>query len=201
MPRPFRYHIWDDARFDGGAPFGTATLNVPNMPIRGVVRRGGESKTFYSLVRDFAELRREGADKGIVDSAVVDVGSSAGGRAIPALKVGKGTRHKVLFTGAHHSREWISVEIPYYVAEYLIRNYKESPTTYKERLVKKLVDTRAIWFVPMVNPEPKLALFAPNVSNAPVKLPEIAGPTTPYWLPSVALMPLVPVGTATTSLV
>lgn len=151
MPRPFRYHMLDDDAFASVGEFGSATVEVPINSRTPTDRK--ESKEFYSLVRDFNALRSEGGAKGIVDTAVVDVGRSSKGRAIPALKVGKGTRHKVLFTGAHHSREWVSVEIPYYVAEYLVRNYKEEPTTYKERLLKKLVDTRTIWFVPMVNPD------------------------------------------------
>lgn len=151
MPRPYRYHVWDDASFDGGAAFGESTLRVPLVPIQGRAPAGRESKTFYSLVRDFAELRREGAAKGIVDAGLTEIGTTSLGNSIPVLKVGKGTRHKVLFTGAHHSREWISVEIPYYVAEYLVQNYQDNPANFKERLIKRLVDTRTIWFVPMVN--------------------------------------------------
>lgn len=154
MPRPYLYHVWDDGKFEGKPDFSSITRNdVPNVAINGIVPPGGVTKEFYSLVRDFAALRKEGVEKGIVDAGVVDAGTSAKGRAIPALKVGKGNRHKVIFTGAHHSREWVSVEIPYYVAEYLVRNYKDEPTSYKERLIKKLVDTRTIWFIPMVNPD------------------------------------------------
>ena len=153
MTRPFHYHVLDHDKFDGVAAFGSVTLNVPLLPVRNVAQPGSQPKEFYSLVRDFAELRKEGVVKGIVDAGVTEVGTSSRGRSIPALKLGKGARHKVIFTGAHHSREWVSVEIPYYVAEYLIRNYKEEPTTYKERLIKKLVDTRTIWFIPMVNPD------------------------------------------------
>lgn len=153
MARPYRYHLWDDSEFDGKPAFGSIIKRVPNVLIEGKVNPDGQLKEFYSLVRDFSELRKEGASKGIVDEGVTEVGTSFEGRAIPALKVGKGARHKVIFTGAHHSREWVSVEIPYYVAEYLIRNYREEPATYKERLVKRLVDTRTIWFIPMVNPD------------------------------------------------
>lgn len=153
MARPYRYHIWDDKGFEGKPAFGSFALDVPKVPINGIVPPGKETKEFYSLVRDFAELRKEGAAKGIVDAGLTEVGKSSGGLSIPVLKVGKGARHKVLFTGAHHSREWVSVEVPYYVAEYLVRNYKEEPGNYKERLIKKLVDTRTIWFVPMVNPD------------------------------------------------
>jgi len=59
----------------------------------------------------------------------------------------------VLFTGCHHAREWISVEIPYLVAEYLIENYTDAPANNKQRRIKHLLDNRKIWFVPMVNPD------------------------------------------------
>jgi carboxypeptidase T len=116
---------------------------------------GTESRTVYSLKKDMDELRADGAAKGIVDAGVVDVGKSWGppGKELWALKLGTGSAHKVLFTGCHHAREWISVEIPYLVAEYLVRNYRDPPTTDKERRIKHLLANREIWFVPMVNPD------------------------------------------------
>jgi carboxypeptidase T len=114
---------------------------------------GTETKDVYSLKKDMAQLRTDGAAKGIVDAGVVDVGTSSEGRELWALKVGKGASHKVLFTGCHHAREWISVEIPYLVAEYLIQNYTSSPTTDKEKRIHHLVENREIWFVPMTNPD------------------------------------------------
>lgn len=150
MPRPYLYHVLDDDAFGSAGPYGSASLRVPIHSLQATKNK--ESKSFYSLVRDFKELRKEGQAKGIVDASLEDIGKSSKGRPIPVLKVGKG-RHKVLFTGAHHSREWISVEVPYYVAEYLVKNYREEPTSYKERLIKKILDERTIWFVPMVNPD------------------------------------------------
>lgn len=149
MSRPFLYHVWDLPDFDSVGPFESVRIQVPTL----FDPRAREHKRFYSLKRDLAELRREGAAKGIVDASVTSIGTSHEGRDIPAIKVGKGTRHKVLITGAHHSREWISIAIPYYVAEYLVRAYTDSPATDKERRIKKLLDTRAIWFVPMSNPD------------------------------------------------
>ncbi|PLX15732.1 MAG: hypothetical protein C0601_12205 [Candidatus Muiribacterium halophilum] len=51
------------------------------------------------------------------------------------------------FWGAHHSREWISIEVPIAIAQYLIENYD------KDLEVKKIVDNNEIWVVPMVNPD------------------------------------------------
>lgn len=185
MSRPYLYHVWDLPEFDAVGPFGSVQVEVPKV----LNRNHREKKRFYSLKRDFAELRKEGAAKGIVDAGVTEIGTSHEGRGIPCLKVGKGTRHKVIFTGAHHSREWVSVAIPYYVAEYLIRTYKDEPANYKERLVKKLVDTRAIWFIPMANPDGHMHTIKFNRKWRPnrreLELPAMT--LTRHWTPEGTL--------------
>jgi len=150
MPRPFHYHIWHRPVFDPLPAGASSVISVPRLS-----GAGSESRTVYSLKKDMNELRAEGKAKGIVDDSVIHVGKSSvsPGRELWALKVGNGSAHKILFTGCHHAREWISVEIPYLVAEYLIRNYRDPPTTDKERRIKHLLMNREIWFVPMVNPD------------------------------------------------
>jgi hypothetical protein len=124
------------------------------------------------------KLREVGTQKGIVDPEVTVVPypenrviksvqlaeSNAIGvqRAIFALKVGKGSKHKVLIAGGIHAREWLSVEVPFLIAKYLIENYSETPfadnseglaTSLEERKrIKHLLENREIWFVPMINP-------------------------------------------------
>lgn len=99
------------------------------------------------------QLRSDGIAKGIVDASVRDVGKSTDGKELWALKVGKGSKHKVLITGCHHAREWISVEVPFLVAKHLIDQYTDAPVTDAEKRIKHLVDNREIWFVPLVNPD------------------------------------------------
>ncbi len=53
----------------------------------------------------------------------------------------------VLIMGAHHAREWISVEVPMATAKALLEGYGQD-----DRLTH-LVNEREIWFVPMVNPD------------------------------------------------
>lgn len=181
MTRPFLYHVWDDDRFDSVGPFESVSMPVPTLKNPKVF----ENKRFYSLKRDFEELRKIGVAKGIVDDSVTDVGTSDEGLEILALKVGKGPRHKVLFTGAHHSREWISISVPYYVAEYLVQNYTDTPTTDKQRRIKKLVDTRTIWFIPMSNPDGHMftiqhdRMWRPNRRKIHITAFEI----TRHWTP------------------
>ena len=53
----------------------------------------------------------------------------------------------ILFMGGTHAREWISVEVPFYLAKYLVEHYSTDPK------VKQLIDSREIWIVPLVNPD------------------------------------------------
>jgi hypothetical protein len=45
------------------------------------------------------------------------------------------------------------VEMAYYIAEYLINTYTDTPSTPKEKRIKHLLMNRQIYFVPMVNPD------------------------------------------------
>ena len=114
---------------------------------------GTEPKRFYNLKQDMEKLRTDGGAKGIVATAVTDIGRSHKGKELWAIKIGKNSSHPVFIVGCHHAREWISVEVPYLLAEYLITKYKTTPVTSQEKRVKHLVDNREIWIVPMVNPD------------------------------------------------
>jgi hypothetical protein len=142
------YHVWHHTSLDGKPAFATTGLMVPKIGPPGT---GQELKLFQSLMNDMDQLRADGVKKGIVDGAIRDVGASTDGLQLWALKVGKGADHKVLFTGCHHAREWISVEVPFLVAKYLIDHYSDAPQSETEKRVKHLVDNREIWFVPLVN--------------------------------------------------
>jgi hypothetical protein len=52
-----------------------------------------------------------------------------------------------LFLGCQHAREWIAIEVPLYIAQYLAANYNVDPE------VRHLVDSCEIWIVPVVNPD------------------------------------------------
>jgi hypothetical protein len=84
---------------------------------------------------------------------VFDIGDSIEGRDILAIKISDNPdvdevdEPDVLYMGATHAREWISVEIPMYLAYHLVINYGVDPN------ITKFVDEREIWIVPMVNPD------------------------------------------------
>jgi carboxypeptidase T len=148
MPRPYLYHVWHRTSFDALPAWSSKTITGPRTS-----GTGTETKKVYSLKKDMEQLRADGKAKGIVDDSVVSVGKSLNGKELWALKVGKGSTHKVLITGCHHAREWISVEVAYLVAEYLIQNYTATPSNDKEKRIKHLLMNREILFIPMVNPD------------------------------------------------
>lgn len=88
-------------------------------------------------------------------TAIQSIGKSIEGRDIWAihfntssddLKSGKSNKPGILFTGNHHAREHLSLEVPLMLAEYLANNHGEAA-------VNDLLMTRDIWIIPMVNPD------------------------------------------------
>lgn len=53
----------------------------------------------------------------------------------------------ILFVGNHHARELVTVEIPLLLIHHLLDNYGKDPE------ITRLVDTRDIWVIPMLNPD------------------------------------------------
>lgn len=94
----------------------------------------------------------------------VEIGRSHEGRVIFALKISKDVsvndprKPEVLITGAHHAREWISVETPIYFAKQFLNNYDTDDS------VRHMVDSLQIWIVPIVNPDG--LVFSQNAPNS-----------------------------------
>ncbi len=81
------------------------------------------------------------------------IGTSLEGRQIKALKISDNVSTNepnegdVIFVAAHHAREWISVEMTLYLAEYLLTHYAT------DSRVRADMDNLQIWIVPIVNPD------------------------------------------------
>jgi len=81
------------------------------------------------------------------------IGRSLEMRNIYALKISdnvqadEGGEAEVLITGCHHAREWISVEVPLYVAKHLVENYAT------DSHIRDLVDRSQVWIIPLLNPD------------------------------------------------
>jgi hypothetical protein len=89
-------------------------------------------------------------DSGVAKTYII--GNTHEGRDIWAVKVSDNPSQDenepgALFLGCHHAREWISVEVPLCIAQYLTDNY------HTDAEVKHLIDNCEIWIVPVVNPD------------------------------------------------
>lgn len=84
---------------------------------------------------------------------VISLGQSHEGRQIWAVKLSDDvstedpTEPETLLIGGQHAREWIGVEVPFLIAQYLAQHYAT------DERVKRLIDNLEIWIVPMVNPD------------------------------------------------
>lgn len=84
---------------------------------------------------------------------IYTIGTSVDGLAIKALKISDNVNVNetdegdVIFVAAHHAREWISVEMALYLAEYLLKNYST------DAALRADIDNLEIWIVPILNPD------------------------------------------------
>jgi carboxypeptidase T len=99
------------------------------------------AETLEDDLRQLAESQPEIAE-------LREIGRSLEERPIWALRIGerRATEHKLLFMGCHHAREWIAVEVPYLLAEHLVKNAGQAPVT-------DWLQRGEIWIGPMVNPD------------------------------------------------
>ncbi len=77
-----------------------------------------------------------------------EIGRSVENRPIWGSRIGerRGSTRKILFLGCHHAREWVAVEVPYRLAEYLVNHADQYP-------VQQWLTQGEIWVAPMVNPD------------------------------------------------
>jgi carboxypeptidase T len=102
---------------------------------------------YHSVASLEADLRRL-ADAHPDITELHEIGRSVENRPIWALRLGerRGSMLKMGFFGCHHAREWIAVEVPYLLAEYLVTHAATDP-------VKHWFQEGEIWVAPMVNPD------------------------------------------------
>lgn len=116
---------------------------------------GGSDDPTAGLYHTYAELQTELTSLASAHSSIASVnsiGQSIQGRDLWALKISDNVAtdedEKVIaLLGAHHAREWISVEVPLKIAQHLLENYDT------DTVIKNYIDNAEIWVVPMVNPD------------------------------------------------
>ncbi len=121
---------------------GTCSTPAPGPPDAGIYHTYAEISTeLQELQTQFPAIAK-----------VMAIGESVEERTIWALKISDNVAQEedeaaVLFVGGHHSREWISVDVPFLLAKHLLQNYQT------DSAVKNMVDSGEIWIVPLLNPD------------------------------------------------
>jgi len=104
--------------------------------------------TGYHTVATLEQDLRRLAEEHPEIAELHEIGRSVEDRPLWALRIGerRGSDRKVAFFGCHHAREWISVEVPYLLAEHLLTNSSSEP-------VQGWLQQGEVWVAPMVNPD------------------------------------------------
>ena len=107
-----------------------------------------EAVSGYHTVATLEQDLRRLAEEHPETAELHEIGRSVEGRPLWALRIGerRGSARKVAFLGCHHAREWISVEVPYRLAEHLLDNSSSQP-------VQGWLQQAEVWVAPMVNPD------------------------------------------------
>jgi len=108
----------------------------------------GKYHTYAEITRELRDLEQTFPAL----AKVVELGESVEKRKIWAVKISdhvatEEEETEILFIGGHHAREWISIDVPFLLAKYLLENYQTS------RQIREFVDNGEIWIVPMLNPD------------------------------------------------
>jgi len=108
----------------------------------------GEYHSYKELEADLEALQRSFPQL----AKILTIGTTLESRKIYALKISDNVSEdeeeaEVLFLGCHHAREWISVEVPFLLAKYLLENYAANAD------IRRLVNQSEVWIVPLVNPD------------------------------------------------
>lgn len=87
-----------------------------------------------------------------ITTDTICIGTSLEGRCIWAFKISDNPdldedEAEILYTGLHHAREPMSIEVILYFIKYLCQNYGTNPE------VTELVNNTELWFVPILNPD------------------------------------------------
>jgi len=120
----------------------TCDNNGPSEPDAGLYHTYAEIETeLKELSQNFSQIANTST-----------IGQSIEGRELWAIKISDNVNQDeeepvVVFLGAHHAREWISVDVPFLIAKHFLEKYAT------DTLIARLVNNTEIWVVPMVNPD------------------------------------------------
>jgi hypothetical protein len=103
-------------------------------------------KTFYHQLAQSnpSVVKEEVIGHSILGQPIMAYKVTQGARDIP-----DGSRPAVLYNAVQHSREWIAAEVERRLFNYIVDNSKSK----QDEAIKRLLQTRELWFVPIVNPD------------------------------------------------
>jgi len=116
-------------------------------------QRRAESFSDYHDLNEAVEAMRRIASRFPAIAALETIGQSVEGRPIHALRISdkaptiEPDEPGMVVMGCHHAREWISVEVPLFFADYLVENYR------KNGAATRLVNYAELWVIPVLNPD------------------------------------------------
>jgi carboxypeptidase T len=134
-----------------GVPYIDETYRFPALkpsPYLPLTSLNGAYHSYREIEADLEDLQSAYPELAQLSS----VGTTLENRKIYALKISDHVsadenEPEVLFLGCHHAREWISVEVPFLLARYLLENYDI------DARIRRIVNQSEVWIVPLVNPD------------------------------------------------
>jgi hypothetical protein len=134
-----------------GISFRDESSRFPATPPRSAAIRTGINGAYHSYP-EVEQVLMELENLHPALARLEIIGQSHERRSIYALKISDNPQNnedeaEVLFLGCHHAREWISVEVPLFLARYLLNNYESDSS------IRDLINSSEIWIVPLVNPD------------------------------------------------
>lgn len=132
-------------------PYLIESYKFPALNIKPPLLQGGINGDYHSyleLETDLQALERSYPQM----ARLFTIGVTLENRRIYALKISDNVtldeeEAEVLFLGCHHAREWISVEVPFLLAKYLLEHYASDAG------VRRAVNESEVWITPLVNPD------------------------------------------------
>src|SRR5690349_21523955 len=133
-------------------PTTTAFLVCAPLALVGPASAVIDFSNFHTPAQVNAELDNLAAAHPAI-AQMTSIGNSVEGLPIRALKSSDGVgindpnEGDVVFVSLNHAREWITVEMGLYLAEYLLTHYDTDPA------LRACMDNLEIWIIPVLNPD------------------------------------------------
>ena len=126
-------------------------LEAHYLDLQGPTNRG-DFGVWHTYAETVTEMNAIHAQFPTLSTAPFSIGTSGEGRTIWAMKVSDNAavdedESEILFDGLHHAREIMTVEMNLDFMRYLCANYGTDP------VVSQIVNSREVFFVPIVNPD------------------------------------------------